>query len=1078
MARIPTNLANLDADRVLAPIDPVTIAGGREHVRQEHVRVLSVGDGILRGVCQGDGRAVFIVNVIIHGLDGDLVMASDCTCPVGIDCEHGVALFLTAHTAAELASGSSRFADHTATDWRRVLAPLDHEPPSIEDLAIQFEVEIPRPTRWAARAEPSLAIRPVRRGKKGRWIRSGAEWRDLTSSYGRDRYPFAPDQIAAVQALSVGFSETYYGAPKTLVLTRSEPSLWSQLRHAAAVGVPLVDATGREVALAAEPASVRVEVQADGRGDLSVAGAIEHDGRRLDPNEVHPLGGPVHGFWYQDQEDLLHLVPLQRVLHRSLADIVAEGLYVPAHDVDEFLDRYPPLLAPHALVASPDGSVSITTNVFEGIALTIERHAPAAAELRWLARYRRGGRVTDHPVHARAGIGRDADAEVRALHRLDLTTLALAALADPHGRPRSVTVTGVDLPVLFDTVVPQLVERGVVVDVLDTLPPLREATEGPDVSFSVSDGSGQRDGTDWFDLDVTVTVDGEQVHFPTLFEALDRDDEVLILPSGTWLRLDRPEFEKLRSLLVEARGLAEPNGEHAARINRFHTSWWEELSAIGAMAAQSAAWEQAIASLADLSAPEPVAPSPHLKAELRPYQQQGLDWLAFLHEHRLGGILADDMGLGKTIQTLALCLHIKAHRPDARFLVVAPTSVVDNWAREAERFAPTLTVRTIQGTKARRGTDLAEEIEGADVVVTSYALLRIEFEAYDQVDWELLLLDEAQFVKNRTGKTHGAARKLRAGTKIAITGTPLENSLMDLWSLLSITAPGLYPDPSRFSATFRKPIEAGERPDLLATLHRRIAPLMRRRTKGQVLAELPPKIEQTVEVELNSRHERIYQTQFNRQRQKILGLVDDVTKNRFEIFQALTLLRQLALDPALVEDDHDTVGSAKIDRLLDDLDQIVAEGHRALVFSQFTRFLGRIKDRLDAAGIPYAYLDGSTTDRAAAIAQFKDGEAPVFLISLKAGGFGLNLTEADYCFVMDPWWNPAAESQAVDRAHRIGQENPVVVYRYVSAGTIEEKVMELKARKAALFDSVVDADGALSGALSESDIRGLLDLGA
>ena len=523
--------------------------------------------------------------------------------------------------------------------------------------------------------------------------------------------------------------------------------------------------------------------------------------------------------------------------------------------------------------------------------------------------------------------------------------------------------------------------------------------------------------------------------------------------------------------------MAEPDGAAVARLNRFQTSWWDELAGLGVVTEQSDRWANSIGQMANLAAPEPIAPPAGLDAELRPYQQTGLDWLAFLHRHRLGGVLADDMGLGKTVQAIALCLHVLEQQPDARFLVVAPTSVVENWAREAARFAPGVTVQTIHATKARRGTDLAAEIAGARIVVTSYALFRIEFDDYAAADWELLLLDEAQFVKNHQGKTYQCARRLDVATKIAITGTPLENSLMDLWSLLSITAPGLYPDPKRFSDTFRKPIESGTAPEALATLRRRIAPLMRRRTKDAVLPELPPKSEQTVEIELNARHARIYATQLQRQRQKVLGLVGDVQKHRFEIFKSLTILRQLALDPALIDPDHEGVGSAKLDRLLDDLTTVVAEGHRALVFSQFTRYLARVKTRLDAAGIDYAYLDGRTRNRDKAISRFKDGDAPVFVISLKAGGFGLNLTEADYCFVLDPWWNPATETHAVDRTHRIGQQNTVMVYRYVSTGTIEEKVMELKARKADLSASVMDAEGALAGALTESDLRSLLGLG-
>ena len=405
--------------------------------------------------------------------------------------------------------------------------------------------------------------------------------------------------------------------------------------------------------------------------------------------------------------------------------------------------------------------------------------------------------------------------------------------------------------------------------------------------------------------------------------------------------------DRLRQLIDEARGLAEPTAGAAARLNRFQASWWDELTGLGVVSNQSQRWAASVGRMAALAAPEPVPVPAGLEATLRTYQQEGVDWLAFLHRNRLGGILADDMGLGKTVQALALALHILERQPDARFLVVAPTSVVENWAREAARFAPGLACTTVSGTVARRGTTLDEEIGDANLVVTSYALFRLEHDAYARHDWELLLLDEAQFVKNHQGKTYQYARRLDAATKVAITGTPLENTLMDLWALLSITAPGLYPDPKRFDATYRKPIEKGDAPELLATLRRRIAPLIRRRTKEEVLAELPPKTEQVVEVELGPEHARIYETRLQQERRKVLGLVGDVGKHRFEILRSLTVLRQLALDPGLVDDAHDTVGSAKLDRLLDDLTQVVAEGHRALVFSQFTRYLARARTRLD-----------------------------------------------------------------------------------------------------------------------------------
>jgi len=382
-------------------------------------------------------------------------------------------------------------------------------------------------------------------------------------------------------------------------------------------------------------------------------------------------------------------------------------------------------------------------------------------------------------------------------------------------------------------------------------------------------------------------------------------------------------------------------------------------------------------------------------------------------------------------------------------------------------------VATVEETSTRRRTDLAAHVDGADVVVTSYALFRIEFEAYDALPWSALVLDEAQFVKNHQAKTYQCARRLAAPVKVAITGTPLENSLMDLWSMLSIVAPGLFPNPTRFTDVYRTPIEREGDAERLATLRRRVRPLMRRRTKEQVAADLPAKMEHILEVELNPRHRTIYDRQLQRERQKVLGLIEDMSKNRFEIFRSLTLLRQLSLDPALVDPAHSKVGSAKVDALLESLRDVVDGGHRALVFSQFTGFLRVVRDRLDAEGVPYVYLDGRTRNRAARVEEFRSGVAPVFLISLKAGGFGLNLTEADYCFVLDPWWNPAVEAQAVDRTHRIGQDKTVMVYRLVASDTIEEKVMALKARKQDLFSRVVDDGALLSGPLTADDVRGL-----
>jgi SNF2 family DNA or RNA helicase len=473
----------------------------------------------------------------------------------------------------------------------------------------------------------------------------------------------------------------------------------------------------------------------------------------------------------------------------------------------------------------------------------------------------------------------------------------------------------------------------------------------------------------------------------------------------------------------------------------------------------------------------------------------GFNWLVMLWRHRLGGILADDMGLGKTLQALALIAHAvesaDGNESGLPFLVVAPTSVVSNWLVEAARFTPGLAVASVTATEAKSGLRLADVAAEADIVVTSYALFRLDFAAYQRVGWAGLILDEAQFVKNRASRAHQCARDLGAPFTLAITGTPMENSLMDLWSLFAIVAPGLFPSARKFTEEYFRPItehangdgsNGGHADELervsrerLAKLRRRIRPLMMRRSKELVATELPAKQEQVLLVDLAPRHRKLYDTVLQRERQKLLGLIQDLDRNRFIVFRSLTLLRMLALDASLVDEAYAGVPSSKLDALFDQLEDVLAEGHRALVFSQFTSFLRKAAARLDQRGVAYEYLDGSTLRRSDVIGRFKNGAAPVFLISLKAGGFGLNLTEADYVFLLDPWWNPAVEAQAVDRTHRIGQTRSVNVYRMVASDTIEEKVMALKDRKADLTSAVLDEESVFSSSLTADDIRGLID---
>jgi SNF2 family DNA or RNA helicase len=621
---------------------------------------------------------------------------------------------------------------------------------------------------------------------------------------------------------------------------------------------------------------------------------------------------------------------------------------------------------------------------------------------------------------------------------------------------------------------------GVTVRVRGTAPDYRELTEPPRITISTVESTDR----DWFDLGVIVTIDGRRIPFGALFKALSLRRKNMLLADGGYFSLAHPALQQLRDLIDEAGELVEWEVEKI-HVNRYQVDFWEEFEDLADESLPAVSWRATAEALRSVQRIEPVAAPHGLHATLRPYQQTGYDWLAFLWRHRLGGILADDMGLGKTLQMLATIQHAREAGETRPFLVVAPTSVLSTWRTEAARFVPDLRVAVLDATSAKRGQAVQDAAASADLVVTSYTLVRLDEPEFAAVEWAALVLDEAQFVKNPRTKLHRAVKGLPADAVYAITGTPLENSLTELWALLSLTAPGLFASARQFREDYVGPIEQGKVPEnqegaqyraaRLARLRRRIRPLVLRRTKDLVASDLPPKQEQELLIELRPAHRALYDTTLQRERQKVLGLLDDLDRNRFIVFRSLTLLRMLSLAPSLIDPQNTAIPSAKLDALLEQLPDLAAEGHRALVFSQFTSFLDLAERRLQDAGIRYARLDGSTRDRSGVVDDFRDGDAPVFLISLKAGGFGLTLTEADYVFLLDPWWNPAAEEQAIDRTHRIGQERSVFVYRLIAAGTIEEKVLELQRRKARLFRSVMDDDALFAQALDADDIRGLFE---
>ena len=468
---------------------------------------------------------------------------------------------------------------------------------------------------------------------------------------------------------------------------------------------------------------------------------------------------------------------------------------------------------------------------------------------------------------------------------------------------------------------------------------------------------------------------------------------------------------------------------------------------------------------------EPIMPL-GLDATLRPYQRRGLAWLQFLQALGAGGILADDMGLGKTITTLAFLLQRKETEGPAPTLVVCPTSVVGNWAREAARFTPGLSVLLFHGSTRRKDYDL---IAKADVVVTTYALLRRDQEKLAAIPFRVVVLDEAQNIKNADAATTRAAGHLDASMRLALSGTPMENRLAELWSLASFANPGILGTLRSFETHFERPIVADRESPVASELRALVRPFLLRRTKDDVLSELPPKTEIDRFVTLRPHDKRMYDALAHALRASV---AKDLEKRKgqgsLSVFTALTRLRQMACDPRLVDPKSPPAASAKREAFLELVRELVLEGRRALVFSQFVQLLSLWRMDLDAEKLPYEYLDGSSVKRDDIVRRFQEGTAPLFLISLKAGGAGLNLTAADTVIHCDPWWNPAVEDQATDRTHRIGQDKPVTVVRLIARGTIEEKILSLKAKKRELVRAVIDDDaGALAG-LTAEDLARLL----
>lgn len=1123
----------VDIQALVATFGDTMAERGRSYVAQDRVLTLKFNEetGRLVGRVRGSEDKIWRASVTLRKTDGSLggipiwdVDWATCSCPVGLDCKHAAALIFESNQRTVATSDVLTAADleqsHEPQDseagipglsWRQVvneLLPVIDSDQEFTDVALGVEIDAlhTEPSGYRTRfvwreatasdlenqTDLTVRLRPLRVGARGRWIKGNMNWTmfDLPfhqSAHGE--YQFLPEQHDALHELNRLYTSSVSSLGSNDVITLATinmPQMWDVLDKIDNAGIQLVPLQKiiNRVTIT-EPARMIFDAAENEQEDVALSIQAQLPSETLIPSgTLGAIGLYTIDFYPESATADINVIPVAQPLSRTVMDLIEspEPMLIPADDTQDFFDNVYPLLAGVIPLASQDHSVDLPDIPPSTLELTLEyyqathqgeRQDHVRISSRW--DYLGTEDQTEHQNQVLAEISDD----------IDLGTV-----------PGKTILVGADAARFVDESLPELLQHEYVRIVeTEERPAYTRLTGEPHIVINAT----QSEKNDWFDLGFQVTIEERTIPFRQLFIALVRNQNSLLLTDGTYFSLDNEAFDPLRKLLEEASTM-DDFGVESTAISRFNSALLDDAEeAADAFHADPAIveWQNALAVLREATDIPKLDVPAMLDAELRDYQHEGYEWLSYLYDLGLGGILADDMGLGKTLQSLAMIARAKAQGEQRPFLVIAPSSVLPVWRDEVERFAPGLRVVVVDVSNLRRSETIDAIRERADVVVTSYSIARLDEAFLSEDPWAGLILDEAQFVKNHQTKAHKAIRNFRAGFKLAITGTPMENTLSDLWSIFRLVVPGMLPRFAKFRDDYLRPIEAGQRVartepgktddvetqvqrqtrsrEAMTKLRTKIRLFMLRRTKESVAAELPEKQEMVLQVQMEREHEQLYQQILQRERKNVLNLVADMDSNRISIFRSLTLLRMLALDPSIVDDQYAHVPSSKLNELMSRLTEILPEGHRVLIFSQFTSFLGRLGEQLDQRDIDYAYLDGSTRNRGEAVEQFRAGDAPVFLISLRAGGFGLTLTEADYVFLLDPWWNPAVEAQAVDRAHRIGQDKNVMVYRMVSKGSIEEKVLALQQQKIEMFAALTEDDTAFASNVTAEDIRALFD---
>ncbi len=1056
----------LNSDRLFQSASQSVVRQGEQYVKRGQVIIDYVdAQNAQISVFESPGVA-HQVTVRMHNHQ---IFAS-CTCPqrhYWTLCRHRVAALLALR---------DYLIERPPSLWRAVIGKIvEAQPqraPTVHHACVVFSVQRSNsswtivPYAIAHRSLPSEALRdPEALAEAIASLNLSSEARPISSRINRASYPgVAVETINAVNMIvvtnnSAPYISYLFGNDRSAVYDPILPLLADQLVYIGEQDNPFQ----YRVRVLTRPASVEMSVEQGDQGALRLRAHLNVAGERiaLDPRDAtvfirRPLRLIV-GEW---------LLPVDAPDGAAEALIEYPDLTIPPNEQEEFFDRYLLPLAEQLplsgdLLRWEDIDVAPTPRVYL---------SEAEGTLRAQVRFAYGDYevqadksppqriIRRHPgTMTMVRIRRYIEEEMVFLQDLGASTYGLKKCADVGWFDLRRTVHPLDF--LLHRI-PLLTQRGFEIFGEDQIKTARVNRNRPQISFRISSG------IDWFDLEAVVCFGDLEAPFKEVRRAIRRREKYLKLADGAIGAIPEEWLERYRYLFA----LGEET-DTGVRLSQSHLTLIDQLLADADRAQTDAEFERRRERLRSFEHIQ-TQPLPRgFRGELRSYQRAAYEWLHFLNEYGFGGCLADDMGTGKTVCALAFLQSLEERHPDgSASLIVMPRSLLFNWEREAATFTPDLRVYVHHDTDRIGDPALFDRY---DLVLTTYSTMLRDIELLRRYCFRYVILDESQAIKNPLAETAKAARLLNAERRLVLTGTPVENSTLELWSQFAFLNPGLLGNLDYFREEFVTPIEKKQNQETAQFLRKMVHPFILRRTKDQVAPELPPRSERLLEIEMEPAQRRMYVKQRDYYRALLLGLIDNegINNARMKVLEGLLRLRQICNHPKLVAPDFRGL-SGKFELLLETLETLAAEGRKALVFSQFVQMLTLIREALDARSIRYAYLDGQTRRRQQEVDRFQNDETlPFFLISLKAGGVGLNLTAADYVIHVDPWWNPAVEMQATDRTHRIGQEKPVFVYKLITRESVEEKILHLQQRKRDLVGQLITADASMLKSLTREDVE-------